>query len=96
MMKTPNHRLQPDANVVCAKVSDEETVLLHLKTEQYYTLNETGTRIWDLFAEGTSLADMAAAIEEVYDVSWEEAMWHVLALLEALKQEGLVQESTAE
>ncbi len=93
-MTMPLDQWVPDVNVVFTQLDEEEVVLLHLITKRYYTLNETGTYIWNLFAEGTSPADMATAIHDAYDISEVEAMQYVQTLLEELKQEGLVEERT--
>jgi hypothetical protein len=41
------------SDVVVTELDGEnESVLLHLGTKKYYTLNETGVRIWQLLGEG--------------------------------------------
>ena len=87
----PDVRYAPVSNVVFTQLDDGEAVLLSLKTRQYYTLNETGTQIWDLFKKNLSPGEIASALVETYDVEQEEARQYVIAFLEELHREGLVQ-----
>ncbi len=76
---------------VVATTLDNESVLLDLKTRQYYSLNETGTRIWEHVADGAGLSEIAARLEKEYDVTVQEAREHVEALLTELMYEDLVE-----
>ena len=82
------------SDVVFTRLDDGEAVLLDLQTKQYYTLNETGTQIWDQFKKQHSLDEIAAALTETFDVGQEAAKEHVVAFLEELHREGLVQKTT--
>ena len=90
----PNVHYAPVPDVVFTQLDDGEAVLLSLKTRQYYTLNETGTQIWDLFKQDRSLDEIASALMETYDVDQEAAKEHISAFLEALHREGLVVETS--
>lgn len=81
---------QPSPNVVSTTL-DEEAVLLDLDTRRYYSLNETGARIWELLADDQSLDAIAEAITTEWDVSEENARAHVERLLAELEEEGLVE-----
>ena len=83
----------PTSAVVFTQLDDGEAVLLDLQTKQYYTLNETGSQIWDHFKENRSLDEIAAALTETFDVGAEAAKEHVVAFLEELHHEGLVQKT---
>jgi hypothetical protein len=93
MSDLPSYSLNSD--VVFTRFDDTSGALLHLKTKRYYTLNETGTRIWELFEKGPSVGELAAAVEGEYEVESDAATQHVIEFLEELAQEGLVDRSTA-
>lgn len=89
----PNARYAPAPDVVFTQLDDGEAVLLNLQTKQYYTLNETGTQIWDHFKAHRNLDEIAAALTETFDVEPEAAKQHVTAFLEELHREGLVRKT---
>ena len=62
-----DHRLMIAADVRSRRIADE-TVILHLDTEQYFGLSGVGSRLWELLGHGTDLdgaVDMLAAEYEV-------------------------------
>lgn len=81
---------QAHPNVVSTRLDDRQTALLHLDTKRYYSLNETGTRIWRLLEQGVPAPEMAAALAADYQVSLDRALGSVRALLAELRAEGLV------
>jgi len=84
---------RPKSNVVSTEIDDEESVLLSLDTQQYYSLNETGSRIWALLSDGHDADDIASAITEEWATTHEEALEYVQAFLQELSQAGLVEEA---
>lgn len=89
-MSTDAPRLAHSAQVVCTRLSEDEAVLLDLDTQRYYTLNETGTAIWDAFAEPATPSEAAAALARAFDVSPDEALGHVEAFAATLRADGLL------
>jgi hypothetical protein len=94
-MLAPETVLHPHPSLVFTQLDDTEAVLLHLDTKRYYTLNETGTRIWELLQQSRSAQEIALALQDNYAVTDEEAMPLLLAFVDELQQEGLVQQSSA-
>jgi hypothetical protein len=92
-MLAPETVLHPHPSLVFTRLDDAEAVLLHLDTKRYYTLNETGTRIWELLQQRRSAQEIAQALQDNYAVTDEEAMPLLLAFVDELQQEGLVQSS---
>ena len=45
-----------------------ESVLLNINTENYYGLDEVGTRIWAVLSEARSVEDAIDTLLEEYDV----------------------------
>ncbi len=68
----------------------EETVLLNSRTEDYFSLNEVGTRVWELIDGQATPRDIAAKIAEEYEVEPREVEADVEALLQELRQHELV------
>lgn len=83
-------RYHPNPNVVFTALDDLESVLLHLKTKQYYSLNETGTLIWQHVSTGDSIDGIADALCDAYEIQPEAAKEHVLGFLQSLAGDGLV------
>lgn len=67
-----------------------EAVLLDLASETYFGLNEVGTRIWILLAEGTPLVSVHAALCEEFDAPADAIECDLLALATRLRDAGLV------
>lgn len=85
-----------DMTVVAAKgqVSSDlggEVAILDLERGTYYGLDEVGTRIWELVQEPTAVSEVQATVVEEYDVEPARAERDVLALLQRLVDEGLVE-----
>lgn len=76
---------------VLIRFLDRESVLLNLETEQYFGLDETGTRMWQLV---TGSASIDAAYQELlaeFDVEPELLRSHLAELLGRLVESGLLQ-----
>ena len=81
------------------KVSDDtlfqelsgETVLLELSRGVYYGLDEVGTRIWNLLAEGRSLEETVGVLVEEYDVDRARGAADVLRLVGELEERRLLE-----
>ena len=68
-----------------------ESVLLDLNTEQYFGLDDVGTRMWKaLTTAGTVEACYQALLSE-YDVSAEQLSHDLQALVEQLVKNGLLE-----
>jgi hypothetical protein len=71
----------------------EEAVLLHLQSQRYYTVNETGLAIWSLLADPHSLDEIADALVQDFEVTREDARTAARAFLDELLADGLVRET---
>ena len=71
---------------------DGETVLLALDTGRYYTLNRLGTVIWDQCNGHTTMKDIHAVLCVRFEVASERALDDLVALVNQLIQEGLLQQ----
>lgn len=73
------------------RIVDGQAVLLSLKTERYYGLDEVGTRIWDLLSAGKTVAETAAVLAGEFDAPAETIEADMQKLLAELLKEGLVE-----
>jgi hypothetical protein len=79
--------LAPD---VVLRVINGEALLLKLNAEDVFALNDTGTRIVQLIAEGRDLDAVLDALYEEYGVERAELRQAVRDLVDALSARGLV------
>ncbi len=86
-----NHKVRPDSDVVLTELENKEAVLLHLKTKMYYSLNETGLRIWQLLNDGLTLNEISERLQQEFDVTPERAKESVVNLIDELITEKLVE-----
>jgi len=68
-----------------------ETVLLDLASEGYFGLDDVGTRLWSLLAEGKTVASMVDSLHEDYEVEKSVLENDVRSLLEKLLSAGLIE-----
>ena len=74
----------------------DETIIVPIRSgvgdlNSIYTLNEMGTRIWELMNDQTDIDKMAEIISSEYEVSIEEAKKDVAEFLSSLESVGLIQ-----
>lgn len=91
-MLHPHDHFAADSEVMFTQLGDDEGVLLHLGTQYYYSLNETGLAIWQGVTNGMSLGDIAAALQEEYEIDEAGAWQHVSDFVEHLREMKLLVE----
>jgi PqqD family protein of HPr-rel-A system len=84
----PTYRTQDD--VVATEVGGGEAVLLDLSSNQYFALNETGYRLWQLLDEPRTDAALAERLASDWDLAPDDAQEHVHAFLKEMTDNGLV------
>ncbi len=80
---------QPSPNAAHQLVG-EEAILINLNTGSYYSLNDTGTRFWQLLDGQRTIADCAQLIAGEYEVEAAEVQTDLLELAAEFKAEGLI------
>ncbi len=75
---------------VMARQVGEETVILDLVGGSYFGLDPVGARIWQLMAEGKTLAEVCEAMLSLYEVSREDIERDVLGLAKDLSEKQLI------
>lgn len=69
---------------------DGEAVILNLETGLYFGLNAMGTRIWQLIEAHGEVRRVFDALREEFDVADDRLSDDLLALVEQLRDKGLV------
>ncbi|MDF0665611.1 MAG: PqqD family protein [Nitrospira sp.] len=83
--------LWPSPDVQTASMADE-TVLLNLSSGRYYTLNRLGSVIWEHCTGHNTISDIHASLCNRFEVASEQALYDLIALIDQLVQEGLLQQ----
>jgi hypothetical protein len=68
-----------------------EAAILNIKNGVYYGLDPVGARIWSLMQEPRAVAEIQNTITGEYDVEPERCAQDLVALLEKLLAEGLIE-----
>lgn len=82
-------RACPNSDVVAKRLEDE-LVVVHLGTNQIYSLNSSAARLWELLESGFGLAEAKEQLIEEFDVSMEQLEEDVSATLTLLVQNQLI------
>lgn len=75
---------------VLARKLDDEMVLLNLDSGEYFGLNDTGTRVWELLADGRTSDEVVDRLTEEFEVASAVASSHVATLCNELLAAGLL------
>lgn len=67
-----------------------ESVLLDLKSEQYFGLDAVGTRIWQLIEQDGDLINVFEQLLDEYEVEAEQLERDIIELVDQLLEAGLV------
>lgn len=80
------------------KISDEvlfqeiegECVLLNLSNEQYFGLDEVGTRFWHLLSEDEKIENALSNLQKEYNVDEKVLRNDLSNLIKQMQEQGLV------
>jgi Coenzyme PQQ synthesis protein D (PqqD) len=87
MNKSASYQKNP--SVVCTEL-DDGAVLLNLDNKYYYSLNETGLKIWQIIEEFQSPSEIAKRLANEYEIDTERVEANVVRLVEELEKEQLI------
>jgi hypothetical protein len=85
-----DQHVQPHPEVVDTVLEDGETVLLHLERTTYYSLNPTGTQIWQGIKQGLPFWEVSRRLQAIFAVEADRADRSVLTFVHELVQHQLV------
>ncbi len=86
----PGGHLRINAPHVVHETIDGETILIHLGTGAYYSLEGVGAHVWGLAAAGCEESEVLADIQARYDADPQMVVEAVGALLRRLLEEELL------
>jgi hypothetical protein len=79
----------PSSDITAQEV-EGELLILDLGSSEYYSLNDVGTAMWALMAEGRTLEEVAAEVCSRYEVADEQVRIDLSSLVAALREKGLI------
>jgi hypothetical protein len=82
-------RVAAEDNVLSREI-EGDTVLLSMTRSEYFGLNSTGTRVWQLLQHPCRLDEVCAAIAAEFDVDAAEVQRDVLTVVHDLVAHDLV------
>jgi hypothetical protein len=69
----------------------EEAAILNLKNTVYYGLDSVGARVWTLLQQPRSIGELRDTLLSEYEVETGQCEQDLLALLESMRNEGLIE-----
>jgi hypothetical protein len=69
----------------------EESAILNLKNSVYYGLDAVGARVWTLLQQPRSVGELRDTLLSEYEVGTAQCEQDLLALLERMRSEGLIE-----
>lgn len=85
-----NSTIVRSSNHVSTNLSGE-VVILGLQSEEYFGLKDVGARIWDIIQEPKTVKEVLEVLLKEYEVELERCERDLLALLQELANEGLIE-----
>jgi hypothetical protein len=82
-------RLKDEA-VLWRRVGDE-VVVYGIERSEYLATNPAGTLLWPLLAQGATLAGLADALRERWELSAEQAHADAAAFVSDLRAQGMIE-----
>jgi Coenzyme PQQ synthesis protein D (PqqD). len=87
-------RITVPEDVLISRLEDE-SVLLNLDNERYYGLDDVGTRMFSALTSSASVQSAWEKLTDEYDVDGEVLRQDLVALIDKLLEQGLVEVSQA-
>ena len=87
---SPESRVSQIEDIVASDIDDEK-VMMSVEKGQYYGLDPIGSRVWELIEKPIKVSDLIDALLLKYDVDRETCERDVLAFLEDLYEDGILQ-----
>jgi hypothetical protein len=89
-MSLSSQRVQIPEQVMMREVGGE-AVILNIETEQYFGLDEIGTRMWATLTSTDSVQQAIDLLLEEYEVEAERLASDIQGFIDALVAEGLLE-----
>ena len=79
------------SNVLLQEV-DDETILLNMESEEYFSLNEIGTIFYELLQEHKNLEVVLQELQNHFDAPKEQLERDLTAFVKTLEEKGLLKQ----
>jgi len=86
----PGSALRINLPTVVHETIDDETIIIHLGSGTYYSLDGCGTEVWGLLEEGAGRDQVVSLMQRRHDTEPALVQQGVLALLDQLMTEGVL------
>ena len=83
-------RIAAKESVLINTFDDGESVLLNLDTENYFGLNDSGSRMWELLTGEQTIDAAFMALQEEYDIDPDTLRSDLAAFIDELVEHQLV------
>lgn len=91
-MPSPSKTYRTATNVLFNELSDGEAVLLDLDTENYFGLNELGSRVWNAIAKSEDLRSLVQDVSAATNTEAATIEADIDELLATLVSKGLLEQ----
>ena len=88
-MTVATRNLRPNPDVI-SQILDNEAILLHIQKEVYYSLDETGLRMWQLLGEYGELQPVLSQMQKEFNVDELTLKNDLNRIVDELIKEGLL------
>ena len=88
-MIEPTASYVPAEEILCRELAGE-MVLLDVPSATYFSLNETGTRVWHLMETRATVEEVCQALAKEDDITPEHMMRELIPFVEQLLETGLI------
>jgi len=88
--------ITPHPDAVFTLLDEGSATILHLGTKRYFTLNETGLRIWQLLEQRSSVSEVARQLSREFEVDMATAQERTTSFVQELREHGLVEFQSSE
>jgi hypothetical protein len=72
------------------KKIDKEIVILDIENDSYFSLNDAGSRVWELLSRGLDIKSISGQIAKEYRADIKKVMKDVESVILKLKREKLI------
>jgi len=86
----PHSMVRQSRDIIASDIDDEK-VMMSLSKGHYYGLDSIGRSVWDILEKPTSVSGLVDALRREYDVDPETCEKDVLAFLENLHADGIIE-----
>lgn len=81
---------QINAPTVVSEIFDDEVVIINMDSGSYYSLDQSGTSIWQQLQQGATVSELIAKVAQIYAVAPGDVTPAVAQFMAQLAQEQLI------